>query len=128
MSKLIKITLSLLALIIIAVVAGIFFLNPIVSKLKPQIENSISNIVKQDVKISDIEAKVFPNIGVKLSGVKLEDSVASIDNLFLHTGLSQLLKGKLNVDTFSLTKPNFNLTKDKNGLIRLGSFILNKKK
>ena len=76
MNKLIKIILSLLAFVFLAIVAGIFFLNPIVNKLKPQIENSISNIVKQDVKISNIEAKVFSEIGVKLSRVKLENNVA----------------------------------------------------
>jgi len=127
MSKLIKIILSLLALIIITIIAGIFFLNPIVSKLKPQIEKSISSIAKQDVKISNIEAKVFPNIGIKLSRVELENNVASIDNLFLHTGLNQLLKGKLNVDTFSLSDAKFKLSKNKDGLISLGKYILNKK-
>ena len=127
MNKLIKIILSLLAFVVLIIIAGIFFLNPIVNKLKPQIENSISNIVKQEVKISNIEAKVFPEIGVKLSGVKLENSVADIEKLFLHTGINQLLRGKLDVDTFSLSNAKFSLVKDKNGLISLGSYILNKK-
>ena len=125
-----KILIGLVLLIALGFGGLLLFLNPIVNKFKTPINETISGIIKQQVTIGDIGLSLFPEIGIKLADVNVENKgkvEASLKKLFLHTGLSKLIKGDLSVDTFSISDANINLVKKSDGSIYLGEFPLTQK-
>ena len=125
-----KILIGLTLLLALGFGGLLLFLNPLVNKFKPQINLTISNVVKQNASIGEIGLSLFPQIGVNVSDIKIENNgkvEASIKKLFLHTGLMKLTKGDMSVDTFSISDATINLVKKSDGTIFLGEFPLNKK-
>jgi hypothetical protein len=129
MKTLLKIVVAILILAGIAVAVLLANINPIIEKLRPQIVSKITEVVKQPVELGKFDVSIFPNPGIEISDVTIQDgtskqAAARVRSLFLKTGLSGLLKGKVTVNTLSISDALVSVKKRKDGGIYLGDFPL----
>jgi uncharacterized protein involved in outer membrane biogenesis len=119
MGKFIKFLLLLIFSIILIVIVGAFIVANVVdpNKFKEPIAQQISKQTGRDTSITgDISWNFFPWLGFSVGEVTMANAegfgakpFASIETLALKVKASSLLKGKVQVDTLSLTKPEINL-------------------
>jgi len=133
MKKLISILVILAIILGITAALVVANINPILEKLKPQIVAKITKIVKQPVELGQLDLSIFPNPGIKIKDVVIQNRTtktpaAKLDSLFLETGLSGLMKGKVSVNTLQIQDSFVSIKRKKDGLVYLGDFALNGKK
>lgn len=115
-----------LALIVIAALGLIFFLNPIVAGLKPTIVQTISQAVNAPVEIGKVTASIFPTTSVEISDLRIGDG-ARLETLGAETTLSELLRGTLGVQSLSLRNGNVTIIKTPDGKVSVAGISLEKK-
>ncbi len=118
MKKILKIFLSLIVLGIILIGALLFYINPILELVKPEIENAISKNINQQVNLGKLSLNLFPETVVEVAEVRLAGGEkAQLGKLLLKTNLSSLLEKKLEVTEVSIIEPNISIVKNVEGTI-----------
>lgn len=125
MGKLLKIILSiaaiLVALVVVAAIVLPMVINP--NDYKSEITGAVQEKTGRSLEIDgDIGLSVFPWLGLELGGVRLgnaqgfaEPYMASINAAQVRVKLLPLLKKQLKVDTVKLAGLKLNLSRDKTG-------------
>ena len=113
---------------VIAIAIAIWNINPILERLRPQITQTISDAVKNPVQLGELKASLFPNVVVEVHDVALvgQEKDASVKRLLLKTGLSDLLKGKLNVSQLTLEDTVVRVNRKPDGKLFIGTLPLQK--
>lgn len=126
MSKLFKIALALVILIVVALGVLLWSINPILESLKPKITKAISQQIKQDVELGKISAQFFPSVAIKIQNVGLvnKKDAASVGTLLLDTSLGDLIKGKVKINEITLSSVNLKITREKDNSISLADIPL----
>ncbi len=122
MRTLIKIILAIIVLLIIAIIALPFFIDP--NDYKPQISEQVKKATGRDLVIDgDIGLSVFPWVALDLGKLSLSnapgftaDTFAQVDNANVRVKLMPLLKKQLEMDTITLDGLVLNLEKNKEGI------------
>lgn len=118
MKKILKIFLGFLVLGAILIGALVFYINPILGLIKPEIENVIAKNINQQVSLGKLSLNLFPETVVEVATVKLSGSEkAQLGKLLLKTNLSSLLEKKLEVTEVSIVEPNISIIKNAAGAI-----------
>jgi AsmA protein len=125
MGKFIKFLLLLILSIVLIVIVGAFIVANVVdpNKFKEPIAQQISKQTGRDTSITgDVSWNFFPWLGFSVGEVTManaegfgEKPFASIEILELKVKASTLLKGKVQVDTLTFTKPQINLMINRRG-------------
>lgn len=121
MRLLIKLILALVALIIIAIIAIPFFVDP--NDLKPQISEQVQKMTGRDLIIEgDIGLSVFPWVALDLGKVSLSnaegfraDTFAQVEAAHIRVKLMPLLSKEVEMDTVTLDGLVLNLETNKDG-------------
>ncbi len=121
MSRFLKIILFIILLVIVAVIALPFFIDP--NDFKPEIQTTIKEKTGRDLIIEgDLELSVFPWLGVSTGNLTLSNSpgfsdkpFAKIDASHVKVKLIPLLSKKLEVSRIELKGLSLNLAKNKQG-------------
>ncbi len=121
MRKLIKITITLIVILVLAAII-IPFLIPLDS-YKQEIISQVKEKTGRDLVIDgSIKASIFPVLGVELNKVSLSSgagytakNLLEVEKLNLKVGLKELIQKKLQVQQFVLAKPIINLEVSANG-------------
>ena len=122
MRTLIKIIIALFVLVLIAIIAIPFFVDP--NDYKPQISEQVKKATGRDLVIDgDIDLSVFPWVALKLGKLTLSnaegftaDTFAHVDSANVRVKLMPLLKKEFEIDTITLDGLNLNLEKNKEGI------------
>ena len=122
--KFIKISLySVLAIVLIAIVAGVYF---VVTFNANDYKTTISDQVKQqtgrELNLGDIKPSIFPWVGIELQQIALSNAqgfndlpMMQAERIDVRIELLPLLKQEIHVDTLRLYGLDLNLQKDKQG-------------
>ncbi len=121
MGRFLKIVLSILLLLIIAVIALPFFID--VNDFKPEIQSAVKDKTGRELKIEgDLELSVFPWLGVTTGNLELSNAPGFSDKPFAKINASNikvklipLLSKKLEVNRIELKGLTLNLAKNKQG-------------
>jgi AsmA protein len=121
MGRFLKIVLSILLLLVIAVIALPFFID--VNDFKPEIQSAVKDKTGRELKIEgDLELSVFPWLGVTTGNLELSNApefsdkpFAKIDASNIKVKLIPLLSKKLEVNQIELKGLTLNLAKNKQG-------------
>lgn len=121
MGRIVKITLSIIAVIIIIIIALPFFINP--NDFKPEIQAAVKENIGRDLIIDgDLELSVFPWIGISTGKLTLSNAVGFSDRPFaeiqesdVKVKLLPLFSKKVEVNRIVLKGLNLNLAKNKQG-------------
>lgn len=125
MKKLIKALIILVILIFIAI-GGIAIYaaknaTTLVSKYKPQIEDTLSKTLKSKVALGNLDVSIFPNAKIIVSEFKISKDSNSkgltFNNLSVDVSLLPLLSGNLNIVKVSLDNPLITIIKSKSGIM-----------
>jgi len=122
MKRKLLIILALLVLSGVGFFAYIFFnLNAVIASFKPQIEKLASEVVGTPVRIKTIEASVFPDAKLILTGFDLGNESSkkeslSLKEVALAVKLMPLLSGKVEITKLVLNSPQIIIYKDNEGV------------
>lgn len=122
MIKKILITLSILAIIVIAVIIyALSNANSIITKYKPQIEETLSNTLNTKVTLGELDVSIFPKTKIHIDKLELKknaDSKGFILNNFnlVIKLLPVLLEQKLVISELLIDKPNIEFIQTKDGI------------
>ncbi len=137
MGRLLKITLSILAtvilLVIIAAVALPFFIDP--NDFKPEIQTAVKDNTGRELTINgDLELSVFPWLGISTGELTLSNAAgftgshfAKISESHVKVKLLPLLSKKLEVSRIELKGLDLYLAKNKQGISNWDDLIKSKK-
>ena len=120
MKKIIKYSLSLLAVLVILLLLVPFFLN--VEDYKKQIEEQVEDATGRTLKIGGLQASLFPWIGITLDDVVLanrqgfsERDFLKVKHLDVQVALLPLLSQKLEIARFKLESPEIFMERNAKG-------------
>lgn len=114
--KIVKYSFATLLVLVIIVIAAPFLVD--FSKFKPQIQEAVSSAVDAKLDFESARLQLFPSIGIKLSGVSIENTAPdfagvkmfAVDSVVVNTGLIALLNGHVEGQV-TIVKPEFILAK-----------------
>ncbi|MFC1567795.1 AsmA family protein [Pseudomonadota bacterium] len=116
----VKYSLGLLVLIMGMLLVGPFFID--VNDYKPQIAKAVKDATGREVQIGEIEASLFPWIGVRLESVRLANRTGFSDREFLKVesldvqlALLPLLSKQIEIKRFKLDTPELFLERNSEG-------------
>ncbi len=116
----VKYSLGLLAVVMIALVIAPFFLD--VNNYRSQIENAVEDATGRKLQIGEIEASLFPWVGVRLENVTLANrsgfsqrEFLKVESLDVQVALLPLLSKEIEIKQFSLDAPELFLEKNAAG-------------
>ena len=119
--KFIKISLySLFALVLVAIVAGVFFVvNFNARASKTQISAQVKQQTGRELSLANIKPSIFPWVGLELQQLALSNAkgfndspMLQVESVDVRIDLLPLLKQEINVDTLHLYGLDFNLQKN----------------
>lgn len=118
-----KLLLFLVAVIMIIVAAAglvAYKLNDIVTGLRPQIEQQLSQALGSKVELGEISASVFPTAHLSVKEAKIlapgsQTSAISLGGLTASVALRPLLSKKLEIANLEIERPKLTLIKDASG-------------
>jgi len=122
--KFIKISLySVFALVLIAIVAGVYFVLTFnANDYKTQIYDQIKQQTGRELSLGDIKPSIFPWVGIELQQIALSNAqgfndspMMQAERIDVRIELLPLLKQEIHVDTLRLYGLDLNLQKDKQG-------------
>jgi uncharacterized protein involved in outer membrane biogenesis len=118
--KIVKYSLSILALLVIVLLAAPFFLD--VDDYKKSIEQQVEDATGRTLHIGTLQASLFPWVGVTLDDVELANRQGFADKPFLkvkhldiQVALLPLLSQELEIKRFKLNEPEVFLEKNAKG-------------
>ncbi|MCW8890780.1 MAG: AsmA family protein, partial [Sedimenticola sp.] len=125
MGKLFKIIGSLLAVVVVLVIAAVIILPMVIdpNDYKGEIVSQVKEQTGRDLKIDgDLKLSVFPWLGIDIGGLSLSNAkgfgdkpFAVVNSAAVRVKLMPLLSKQLEVDTIGLEGLQLNLAKAKNG-------------
>ena len=120
MPKFIRYSLIIVVLIIAALLVAPFFID--VNTYKTQIEQTVEDATGRKLSIGNINASLFPWIGIELDDVHLANregftdrDFASIEKLNVKLALLPLLSKNIEIKTFEVGTPKIYLERHENG-------------
>lgn len=120
MKSVVKYSLITLVLLIVAMLALPFFID--VNEYRPMIVEQIEEATGRDVDIGEIQASVFPWVGISLSNVRMGNAkgfsdreFAKVDSVDIQIALMPLLNREVIVKRFILDSPQLLLERDSQG-------------
>lgn len=116
MKKVFKILLGIVVIVIISIAGLLFYINPILELIKPEIESAIAKNTNKKVSLGKLSLSLFPETVVEVAEVKFVGSgeeKTQLGKLFLKTNLSSLLEKKLDVTEVSIVEPKIIIVKNK---------------
>jgi len=118
--KIIRYSLIILGLVVIALLAAPFFID--VNVYKSQIEKAVEKATGRTLSIGNMDASLFPWVGVELNDVHLsnragfaERDFLSVQRLHVKLALLPLLSKKVEIEHFEIVAPVFYLERRENG-------------
>ncbi len=128
MPKFIRYSLIVVALIIVALLVAPFFID--VNTYKTQIEQTVEDATGRKLSIGNINASLFPWVGIELDDVHLANregftdrDFASIEKLNVKLALLPLLSKNIEIKTFEMTTPKIFLERHDNGETNWGDLV-----
>ncbi len=128
MSKIIRYSLILLALLTVALLSAPFFID--VNVYKSQIEQKVEEATGRKLSIGNIEASLFPWVGIELDNVHLANrkgfaqrDFLSVERLHVKLALMPLLSKQIEIKHFEIVAPVIYLERRKNGESNWGDLI-----
>ena len=128
MSKVIRYSLIVVALIIAALLVAPFFID--VNTYKTQIEETVEDATGRKLSIGNINASLFPWIGVELDNVHLSNRQGFADRDFLSVervnvklALLPLLSKNIEIKHFEVTTPKVYLERHSDGETNWGDLV-----
>jgi AsmA protein len=109
-------------LVLVCVVAALFFIRPGAQKIKSRIANSISLALGRPVEISSASFRLLPHPGFELQNFVVHDDPSFSAEPMLRSSdvtaslrLWSLLHGKMEIARLSLSEPSLNLVRNASG-------------
>jgi len=128
MSKIIRYSLILLSLLLVALLAAPFFID--VNTYKGQIEQKVEDATGRQLSIGNIKASLFPWVGVELDNVHLANRAGfsqhdflSVERLHVKLALLPLLSKQVEIKHFEIVSPILYLERHKNGESNWGDLV-----
>jgi len=128
MSKIIRYSLIVLALLVVALLAAPFFID--VNVYKGQIEQKVEDATGRKLSIGNIEASLFPWVGIELDNVHLANRAGfaqrdflSVERLHVKLALMPLFSKKIEIQHFEIVSPVIYLERRKNGESNWGDLV-----
>ncbi|MDQ6953624.1 MAG: AsmA family protein [Mariprofundaceae bacterium] len=120
MKRIIKYSLSILTLLVLALLATPFFLN--VEDYRQKIEHEVSDATGRNLHIGHLDASLFPWVGITLSDVRLENregfskqDFLQVNKLDIQISLLPLLHKSIEIKRFILQDPHVFLERNAQG-------------
>lgn len=128
MSKVIRYSLIVIILLIVALLVAPFFID--VNSYKTQIEETVEDATGRKLSIGNINASLFPWIGVELDDVKLanrqgfsDKNFLSVERLNVKLALLPLLSKNIEIKHFEVTTPKLHLERHSDGETNWGDLV-----
>jgi len=118
--KIVRYSLIVLALVIVGLLIAPFFID--VNDYKSRIEHEVENATGRHLSIGEVQASLFPWVGVRLDQVRLanrdgfsERDFLSVERLHVKLALLPLLNRKIEIKQFEIDAPKFSLERHADG-------------
>ena len=119
----------IVGLLAITFVVLLLNINPIIERLRPQIEQKLSSALGHPVGFEDLSVQFFPSTQIALSNFSVEGTKDNrIGTLALKTSISDLLSGSIAVEELSISDASIHIIKKKDNSLFLGPIPLQAKK
>ena len=110
------------ALLLVALLLGLFLVRPGVNRLRAEIVHSISLALGRPVEVSWVKLRLFPRLGFDLENFVVHDDPAFSNEPLLRAQdvnavlrLRSLLRGRIEIVRLRLTEPSLNLVRSPQG-------------
>lgn len=125
-----KLALTVVALVVLIGVVGVFALNPLVEKFRPQILSLLSQQLGHKVAFDDLKLSLLPSAGIEVRNIRFEATTNenfSVPRVLLKTSLLGIAQGEMSVSELRVERASLRITKRKDGSFSVGDLSLSKK-